>query len=154
MQQHHQTAEAANGRIIIVDDEMLTGLGYAQTLADAGYDVVGVTDRAREAVLAAQVHRPDLMIMDISLRARFDGIQAALEIRRTVGTPILFVATPCDRATMRRAASVDPVAHLEKPVGGGELVRAVGKATPPRWPQPAKSGVRQPPRSAASAAGR
>jgi DNA-binding NarL/FixJ family response regulator len=154
MQQHPVTGESANGRIIIVDDEMLTGLGYARTLAEAGYDVVGVTDRAREAVLAAELHRPDLMIMDISQRARFDGIRAAREVRRRVGTPILFVATTCDRATMRRAAAVDPVAHLRKPVGEGELVSAVGKATPPRWPQPGKTAVRPPQRGAASAAGR
>jgi response regulator NasT len=137
-----------HGRIIIVDDEMLAGLDFAQMLGDAGYEVVGVTDRAPEAVRAAQLHRPDLVIMDISLHARYDGIRAAREIRRTVGTPILFVSGHCDRATKVRAATVDPVAHLEKPIGNGELLQAVGKATPPRWPH-AKSPLRQQPRPAA-----
>lgn len=148
MQRRTQPARAMHGRIIIVDDEMLSGLDFAQMLGDAGYEVVGVTDRAPEAVRAAKLHRPDLMIMDISLHARYDGIRAASEIRRTVGTPILFVSGHCDRATKVRAAKVEPVDHLEKPIGNGELLRAVGKATPPRWPH---GKLKQPPRRAAAA---
>ncbi len=116
-------------RIIIVDDEMLTGLGYASALSDAGYHILGVTDRAPEAVRAAQEHRPDLVVMDISLHARFDGIRAAREIRRTVGTPILFVSAHCDSETIERAAAVRPVAHLAKPVPDWEFVHAVDAAT-------------------------
>jgi two-component system, response regulator PdtaR len=128
----HEGLKSANKpakRIIIVDDEMLTGLGYASTLADAGYHILGITDRAPEAVRAAQQHRPDLVIMDISLHTRFDGIRAAREIQRTVGTPILFVSAHSDSETLERAAEVGPVAHLAKPVAANEFVRAVDKAT-------------------------
>ena len=148
MQRRNQPSGAMHGRIIIVDDEMLAGLDFAQMLGDAGYDVLGVTDRAPEAVRAAKLHRPDLIIMDISLHARYDGIRAAREIRRTVGTPVLFVSGHCDKATKVRAATVSPVDHLEKPLSNRDLLRAVGKATPPRWPH-AKSAIRQQPRTAA-----
>jgi CheY-like chemotaxis protein len=119
----------AQKRIIIVEDELLTGLGYASALSDAGYEVLGVADRAPDAVRAAQQHRPDLVIMDISLHSRFDGIRAAREIRRTVGTPIMFISAHCDAETVERAAQVQPVAHLGKPVNDLDFLRAVNEAT-------------------------
>lgn len=45
-----------------------------------GYDVVEATD-GHQAVEMARKHRPDLILMDISMPA-FDGIQATREIRR------------------------------------------------------------------------
>jgi AmiR/NasT family two-component response regulator len=144
-QDNAENSGSPTGRVLVVADEMLTGLDYAHSLADAGYEVIGVTDRATEAVPAARSERPDLLIMDISLHPRF-GIQAACQIQQSVGTPILFVTV--NRATLRttgtRVAGV-----LQKPIDEEDFLRAVGKATPPRWPAEEGATERRPPQQAA-----
>lgn len=115
-------------RILIVEDEGLVALSISQTLSDAGYDVVGVAASADAAVRAAEARIPDLVLMDIALRGRKDGIEAARMLKERYELDILFVTAHGDPQTRLRAQAVDPAGFLIKPYDGEQLLRAVGQA--------------------------
>lgn len=57
-----------NHRIIVVDDHPLFREGVARSLGEAGsFEVVGQGGSAGEAVRLVQEHRPDLVLLDISM---------------------------------------------------------------------------------------
>jgi DNA-binding NarL/FixJ family response regulator len=70
-------------RLIVVDDEPLFRELLCSTLsAETGLDVVGVAGDGESAVLLARKEKPDVVIMDIELPGKLDGIEAALQIKR------------------------------------------------------------------------
>lgn len=70
-------------RLIVVDDEPLFRELLRSTLsAEPGLDVVGVAGDGQSAVLLARKEKPDVVIMDIEMPGRLDGIEAALQIKR------------------------------------------------------------------------
>ena len=70
-------------RVVVVDDEPLFRELLRSTLsAEPGIDVVGVAGDGESAVLLARREKPDVVIMDIEMPGKLDGIEAALQIKR------------------------------------------------------------------------
>ena len=119
----------AGPRVLVVEDEWLISIQLEQTLAAAGFEVVGTAASAATAVALAGRERPDLVLMDIRLRGPADGIEAAREIADRFGIRSLFVsAHGSDPATVARGSSVSPAGWLPKPFTEAELLRAVRAA--------------------------
>ncbi len=113
----------APGKVLIVEDEPLIAFLAQTALLDAGYDVVGTAMTAGQAVANAAETRPGIVLMDIRLRGRGDGVDAALEIRRRFGIPCIFTSATVDQRTFDRGRAAAPVAWLNKPY---DLVQLVG----------------------------
>jgi DNA-binding response OmpR family regulator len=111
-------------RILIVEDEYFVALTIEDALADAGYEVLGVEASGEAAILHALEARPDLVLMDIRLAGKLDGIDAALELKRH-GLRVLFASAHSDDATRARGEEARPLGWLTKPFSGQELVAAV-----------------------------
>jgi DNA-binding NarL/FixJ family response regulator len=70
-------------RVVVVEDEAL----FREVLVDAlsrkaGLEVVDTTDDAEKAIALARQTKPNVMVMDIELGSKMDGIDAALAIKR------------------------------------------------------------------------
>ena len=57
-------------RIVIAEDEPLARLDLSQMLENLGHEVVGQAGDGQTAVDLARELKPDLVIMDIKIRAR------------------------------------------------------------------------------------
>ena len=112
-------------RVLVVEDNALVAFDLEDSLERFGHQVVARAASASGAVLAAAEHRPDLVLMDVSLADGSDGIQAAIDIREQVGTPAVFVTGYTDRATRQRAAEARPVGMLHKPVQPADVAAAL-----------------------------
>ena len=66
-------------RILIVEDNYFVAHQCESALLDAGYEIVGTVVTADDAVRAAMDRRPELVLMDIYLPGKWDGVDAALE---------------------------------------------------------------------------
>ncbi|WP_101339588.1 response regulator [Cereibacter azotoformans] len=115
-------------RILVVEDEWLVACDIEAALEAEGLDVVGIASSADEAVGMAEVHGPDLVLMDIRIRGRRDGIDAALEISRRFGLRCLFVSANHDPGMRERAQAARPLGWVPKPFSAPQLVSAVGNA--------------------------
>ena len=66
-------------KILLVEDEKNVALLYVQALEDEGHCVVCAED-GRSAVELAQSEQPDLVIMDINLPEKMDGLESMSRI--------------------------------------------------------------------------
>ena len=70
-------------RLVVVDDEPLFRELLCRTLAaEKDLEVVGEAGDGETAVQIAKKEKPDVVIMDIELPGKLDGIEAALQIKR------------------------------------------------------------------------
>lgn len=116
-------------RVLIVEDELLVAW-HLETLArDQHLDVCGMVPDGDGAIEQVGDLDADLVLMDIRLAGRMDGIEAARRIRQDHGTPVIFVTAhgdPATRAHIERLVPGAPV--LAKPISPDHLREAVSSA--------------------------
>ena len=122
-------APSPRTRVLVVEDEWLVSLEIEAVLDEAGYETVGVAISADEALALAEQHRPDFVLMDIRLSGPRDGVDAALDLERSLGLRCVFVSANNDQAMQERAAPCRPLGWLAKPFSSAQLVGAVEAAT-------------------------
>lgn len=120
-----QPRTAERPRILVVEDDFLVALQVETALTDAGFDLAGVASSAEEAIQLATAHRPALVLMDIRLSGKRDGIDAALELFRDLGIRCIFATAHQDRDAVRRAAPAKPLGWLPKPYTVASLLDSV-----------------------------
>jgi DNA-binding response OmpR family regulator len=76
-------------RLIVAEDDPLIAWAVRVGLADQGYEVCGWADSAPEAVRLAELHRPDVAVVDFGLADGTDGMMAAREISSRLGIPVV-----------------------------------------------------------------
>jgi DNA-binding NarL/FixJ family response regulator len=113
--------------VLIVEDEALVALNMELALEEAGYRVLGKADTELAAVAAANRLRPDIILMDITLRSG-NGISAAREIQQSLTTRIIFVSGNSDPATLAAAAELAPAGFIRKPFVTERLAALVYEA--------------------------
>ncbi|MBV8511599.1 MAG: response regulator [Xanthobacteraceae bacterium] len=119
---------ATTGPILIVEDDFLVSMEIEAALADAGFEIAGVAVSAEEAVELALEKVPILVIMDIRLAGKRDGVDAALELFRKQGIRCIFATAYHDPATRGRAEPAAPLAWLPKPYTMLSLVDTIRRA--------------------------
>jgi two-component system, response regulator PdtaR len=115
-------------RILVVEDEILTADYLEHLLIEMGHEVCGHATSASAALRLADVHRPDLVLMDVNLGRGGDGIEAAKQILDQFGIRSLFVTAYGDRITLGRVQSVGPAGIVLKPFDKQRLADAVAAA--------------------------
>lgn len=115
-------------RVLVVEDEALVAWEISDMLRDLGHLVCGVAATAEEAVHMAAAYRPDLILMDVTLKGPRDGIDAAAEIQAGHSVRILYVTAHSDPVTRARMEATDPVGILHKPYTDGEMGRVITAA--------------------------
>jgi CRP-like cAMP-binding protein/DNA-binding NarL/FixJ family response regulator len=115
-------------RIQIVEDEAITALDIEEMVADLGYEPINAVDTASAAFKVAQEQRPNMVLMDVSLKGEEDGISAALKIWQNLKIPIVFITAYSDEATLSRAKEAQPFGYILKPFSKDDLKIAINLA--------------------------
>jgi CheY-like chemotaxis protein len=109
------------GRILIVEDERIIALDVEDMLQSMGYEVVAVMSSGEEAIQKAEQENPDLVLMDINLKGRLDGVDAAKHIRKHLNIPVIYTSGSTDERTMKRMENIEADAFIPKPYSNVEL---------------------------------
>ena len=107
--------------IMVVEDEKIVAADIRQNLTMLGYMVPAVIASGEEAIRKAAEHCPDLVLMDIKLKGKIDGIEAAKIVQSRLNVPVVFITAFADEATIQRAKSTEPYGYIVKPFGKKEL---------------------------------
>ncbi len=110
-------------RILLVEDNALLAMLYAELLADMGHVVCAIESTEPDAIAAAARCKPDLMMVDGGLR-KGSGISAVSEILKSGFVPHLFVTGDARAVQMSRPHAV----ILEKPFREPDLALAIQSA--------------------------
>jgi PAS domain S-box-containing protein len=108
-------------RILVVEDEVIVAKDIQRTLERMGYPDVTVAHSGEEAVEMAKGASPSLVLMDIMLGGKIDGIEAAEEIATLLGIPVIYLTAYTDDETLGRAKLTEPFGYLVKPLVEREL---------------------------------
>ncbi|MBL7817568.1 MAG: response regulator [Saprospiraceae bacterium] len=112
-------------KLLIVEDEMIIGAKISLQLSNLGYEVTGILPRGEEAILHITENAPDIVLLDINLKGKIDGIETALQIQKIADIPIIYLTANSDENTFNRAKSTRPYAFIAKPFKQLDLQRAI-----------------------------
>ena len=104
-----------NRKVLIVEDEVLNAMSLATLIRAWGYEVVDMVTSGEDAVQAAVVHRPDVVLIDICIHGQIDGLGAAREIVDRFRIPVIFMTGYDDEETVKAAMELKALAFLVKP---------------------------------------
>ncbi len=112
-------------KILIVEDEAIVAEDLASKLQRLGYAVAGIAADGEKAVRMARDFCPNLVLMDIRLEGKMDGIEAARDIQCRQDVPIVYLTAHSDTATLNRAKLTGPFGYILKPFEERELVTQI-----------------------------
>lgn len=115
-------------KILVVDDEAIISMQLEERLTFIGYEVVGMAASGEQGVEKARMLKPDIVLMDIVMPGKFNGITAAKLIHDELDIPIIFVTSYADDKIIEEAKQVNPYGYIVKPFNELELKAAVEMA--------------------------
>jgi len=107
--------------ILIVEDEPIVAKDIQLSLQRLGYRVPATATSGEEAIRKAVDTHPDLILMDIVLKGKMDGVETALQIQRKQDVPVIYLTAYADSHTLERAKVSSPAGYMLKPYQANEL---------------------------------
>ena len=111
----------AKVNIMIVEDEAIVGEELKISLEDMDYTVTSIVKSGEQAIEKAEQDCPDIILMDIRLKGRMDGIEAAELIRSRLEIPVVFLTAYADDDKLERAKLTMPFGYILKPFQDRDL---------------------------------
>ena len=115
-------------KVMVVEDEFIIALDIKDIVKGFGYNVVAVATSGYDAVEKASKFKPELVLMDIMLKGKIDGVEAADIIRQKLDIPIIFVSSFSDEESVVRASKVSDYGYLIKPFDNKQLKEVIEAA--------------------------
>jgi len=112
-------------KILVVDDEAIITMQLEERLHAMGYTVAGMAASGEDAIEKARRLSPDLILMDIVMPGRLNGIEAAQVITNELEIPVVFVTSYADDAIIEKAKQVRPYGYIVKPFNELEIKAAI-----------------------------
>lgn len=119
-------------RVLLADDHTLMLEGLISIL-EQDYEIVGTAENGRVLVEKAQVLKPDLVLLDVSM-PELNGIEAARRIAKLLpASKLVFVTQQLNPEYVRAALEAGAMAYVAKQSAGNELREAVRLALAGRF---------------------
>lgn len=112
-------------KILMVEDDMIIAADISMQLTKLGYEIVGINTRGEDALQTIENNRPDLVLMDIVLSGKLNGIETAQRILEKFQVPLIFLTSNSDDATFQQAIKTKPYAFISKPFQKADLERTL-----------------------------
>ena len=114
--------------ILVVEDEIIVAEDIRRRLTEMGFAVSGVVCTGEDAIREVSRTVPDLVLMDIFLRGKMDGIEAAEILGKRFHVPVVFLSASADPNTLERAKHADSFGYLLKPFDEREMESTIEMA--------------------------
>jgi len=114
--------------ILLVEDDRITSKLIQKFILDIGYYIAGAVSSGEEALEIIQNKEPDLVLMDINLQGKLDGIESAKKISSTVSIPFVYITSSSDYSTIERAKESNAYGYIIKPFSKRDLRASIEMA--------------------------
>jgi len=112
----------------IVEDEALIALDLKKCLEMAGYRIAGPYSNAEAFLDRVRSGSMDLVLVDITIQGRIDGIDALRMAKEECGLSGIFITALADDATLSKIKAASPLGILVKPFSERELLSTIDLA--------------------------
>jgi len=101
--------------IMVVEDESIVSKDIQISLKKLGYNICGASASGEDAIEKAEECKPDLILMDIMLKGKLNGIETAHIIKENMDVPIIYLTAYADESTLNKAKITEPYGYIIKP---------------------------------------
>jgi two-component system, NtrC family, response regulator HydG len=101
-------------KILIVEDEFVEANHLQMILEKSGHQVCGIASSVKNAIELTDLERPGLVLIDIQLRGKQNGIDLA-KILQDRNIAFIFLSANVNRETLMAAKKTEPYGFLVKP---------------------------------------
>jgi len=122
-------------KILVVEDDILLGEQMSRFLRK-DYELLGIATKGEAALALIDDNQPDLVLMDIELDGKLDGVETAEKIQEKLFIPVIYLTKLHDERTLNRVRKTMPAAYLSKPFKNHDLKYAIENAIYARQLQP------------------
>lgn len=112
-------------KVAIVEDEFIVALDIKSFLERSGYSIAGIFASGEDLLKTFAEIMPDLVLMDIKIRGKLDGVETAKIVHETYYTPVVLLTAFADDATIARAKITQPFGYIIKPYEERELKTSI-----------------------------
>lgn len=116
-------------KVLVIEDDRLFLISLEWALDKIGYQVAAVVDNAEDALRFLRGEQPDLIITDISIKGKLNGLELARKIREKLTVPLLFITAFEDQELFRQANAIQRSSFLVKPLTVATLRSVVQQLT-------------------------
>ncbi|MFM2395303.1 MAG: hypothetical protein RLZZ546_3286 [Bacteroidota bacterium] len=111
--------------ILIVEDEPLIAEDIASILNAADYEVAGIVYEKSEMVKILNKNNTDLVLLDINLNGKQEGIEFANLIKNQYNIPFVYLTSYSDKGTLESAKTTEPCGYIVKPFSEASLYTTI-----------------------------
>lgn len=110
-------------KVMIVEDDFIIRMFIEKVVRSLGAEIVAKASESTEAVELCKKHLPDLVLMDIGIRGKIDGVDTTLQIKKECQTEVIYLTGNSDEKTLERAKATEPYGFIFKPIDEVKLVK-------------------------------
>ena len=114
-------------KILIVEDQIITAMDMQMKLEDAGHEVTDLISFGEDVLQSVKANEPNLVLLDIGLAGKMNGIEAAESIAE-FNLPIIFLTAFNDKSSVGLADKLNHSGFIAKPILNSKLFAAVEQA--------------------------
>jgi CheY-like chemotaxis protein len=114
--------------ILIVEDESSTISDLKTILRNLGHNIITVASSGEEAVKKAGDLNPDLILIDIKLKGKMNGVEAANKIKSLYKIPVIFLTIFIKNCLIKSFQLPEDAIVLSKPIKQEHLEYGISRA--------------------------
>lgn len=114
-------------RIAVVEDEGIVAMDISKCLTSLGYEVSFVSDSGEKAIEMLNEHPTDMILMDVELKGKINGLETAKRIKESSDIPVVFLTAFEDESTLKRISDLSTAGYLVKPFEDEQLKMTIEK---------------------------
>ncbi len=112
-------------KVLIIEDNLISSTALEMMVTTNGFESVGRFDSADQLPDICRENQPDLILLDIMLAGKKDGLEAARELREVMDTPILFITALSDSDSTKAIESIKNSSTAFKPYIEESILRKI-----------------------------
>ncbi len=107
--------------VLIVEDDFVIQMYLERVISLLGCKIIGISDNSDDALVLAAHFNPDIILMDIGIKGKKDGVETAAIVNKIFQTPVVFITGNSDDLTLKRAEKTNPLHFIFKPIDEEQL---------------------------------
>ncbi|AWX43650.1 HTH-type transcriptional activator Btr [Flagellimonas maritima] len=111
--------------ILIVEDELIIARDLERILTTQNWNIAGICTTTGDAMEKISVYAPDLVLIDIGLKGRKDGIAIGRYLTLNTNIPFIYITSYTDRLTIDAVNTTLPSGYVVKPFRPVDIIMTV-----------------------------
>lgn len=112
-------------KVLLVEDNRIIALDIKESLEDLGFNVVDSVPRGEKALSWFASNYCDVVIMDINLEGRLNGLETAKYIIEDFHVPIVIVSAQTDEHSTKFAKEIGIQEYITKPFKPEQIAESI-----------------------------